>query len=107
MCRKRSAYRSEEQEARLKARGYVSHIHERAYRNSPLTPKQEAANKKRSHVRVRIEHVFGHIETSMHGCYIRTIGIARAKAKIGLEVLAYNISRFTFLMRAKGRPVAA
>jgi len=50
-------------------------------------------------VRVRVEHVFGHIETAMNGCYVRTIGIARATAKIGMENLAYNISRFTFLMR--------
>ncbi len=76
-----SAYRSEEQEARLKKQGRASHIHERAYRNKPLTPEQEAANTERSRVRVRIEHVFGHIETAMHGCYVRTIGIARAKAK--------------------------
>jgi transposase, IS5 family len=94
-----SAYRSEEQEARLKDKGCVSYIHERAYRNKPLTPEQEAANTERSRVRVRVEHVFGHIENTMNGCYVRTIGIARAKAKIGMENLAYNISRFTFLMR--------
>jgi hypothetical protein len=35
----------------------------------------------------------------MNGCYVRTIGFARAQAKIGLENLAYNISRFSFLMR--------
>jgi len=97
-----SAYRSDEQEERLKKKGCPSHIHERKYRNKPLTPEQEAMNKERSRVRVRIEHVFGHIETSMHGCYVRTIGIARAKAKIGLENLAYNISRYTFLMGARG-----
>ena len=95
-----SAYRSDEQEARLKKNGFTSHIHERAYRNKPLTPEQEAANKERSRVRVRVEHVFGHIETAMNGCYVRTIGMARAKAKIGIEIMAYNISRFTFLMRA-------
>lgn len=94
-----SAYRSEEQEARLKEKGCTSHIHERKYRNKPLTPEQEASNKEKSRIRARVEHVFGHIETSMHGCYVRTIGIARANAKIGMECLAYNISRFTFLMR--------
>ncbi len=97
-----SAYRSEEQEEKLKKQGCASHIHERAYRNKPLTPEQEAANTERSRVRVRIEHVFGHIETAMHGCYVRAIGIARAKAKIGLEVIAYNMSRFTFPMRSRG-----
>ena len=49
---------------------------------------------------MRVENVFGHIETAMNGCYVRTIGIARAKAKIGIEAMAYNISRFTFLMGA-------
>ncbi len=77
------------------------------YRNTPLTPEQEAANTERSRVRARVEHVFGHIETAMNGCYVRTIGKARAEAKIGLENLAYNISRFTFLVRnakATGAP---
>jgi hypothetical protein len=59
-------------------------------------------------VRVRIEHIFGHMETAMQGCYVRTIGLARAQAKIGLENLAYNISRFTFLMRsADATPASA
>ncbi|MDD4617440.1 MAG: transposase [Alphaproteobacteria bacterium] len=88
------------------ARLYFAHLR-KGLSQPPLNAEARGREQKASHVRVRIEHVFGHIETSMHGCYIRTIGIARAKAKIGLEVLAYNISRFTFLMRAKGRPVAA
>jgi transposase, IS5 family len=102
-----SAYQSEAQEARLKEKGCRSHIHERAYRNKPLTPEQEAANTERSRVRVRVEHVFGHMENTMNGCYVRTIGIVRAKAKIGMENIAYNISRFTFLMRqSKATPAS-
>jgi len=57
-----SAYRSEEQEASLLEEGQTSHIHERAYRNKPLTAEQEVANTERSRVRVRVEHIFGHIE---------------------------------------------
>ncbi len=94
-----SAYRSQEQEASLQEQGCASYIHERAYRNKPLTAEQEAANTERSRVRVRVEHIFGHIETAMNGCFVRTIGFARAQAKIGMENLAYNISRFSFLMR--------
>src|ERR1019366_3945057 len=101
-----SAYRSDAQEARLKEKGCTSHIHERAYRNKPLTPEQEAANTEKSRVRVRVEHVFGHIETAMDGCYVRTIGFARAQAKIGLENLAYNVSRFAFLMRGSDATTA-
>jgi len=97
-----SAYRSEELEKHLKEQGYTSNIHERSYRAKPLTPEQRAANEERSRVRARVEHVFGHIGTAMHGCYVRTIGFARARAKIGLENLAYNLSRFTFLMGSRG-----
>lgn len=100
-----SAYRSNEQEARLKEKGHTSHIHERAYRNKPLSEAQKAANTEKSRIRARCEHVFGHIETSMKGCFVRTIGINRARAKIGLENLAYNISRFTFLMTRRGAGV--
>jgi IS5 family transposase len=100
-----SAYRSDKQEASLKEKGCISHIHERGYRNHPLTPEQKAANTERSRVRVRVEHVFGHMETAMNGCYVRTIGLIRAKAKTGMENLAYNISRFTFL--SKQRPHTA
>jgi len=35
---------------------------------------------------------------------VRTIGIVRAKAKIGLRKLTYNIQRFTFLEGARERP---
>ncbi len=102
-----SAYRSEEQEQRLKEKGYKSHIHERSYRGKPLTPEQETANTERSRVRVRVEHVFGHIETAMNGCYVRTVGKLRADAKIGLENITYNISRFTFLMGTHARGASA
>jgi len=47
-----SAYRSQEQEARLKDKGCTSNIHERAYRNKPLTPAQSAANTQRSRARL-------------------------------------------------------
>ncbi len=102
-----SAYRSDEQEERLKQKDYTSQIHERAYRNKPLTEEQKTENSRKSVTRARCEHVFGHIETTMHGCFVRTIGIARATAKTGLENLAYNISRFVFLMRTKDGTIPA
>jgi IS5 family transposase len=94
-----SAYRSQAQEQRLLEAGYVSQIHERAYRGSVLSEAQKLENTAKSRVRARGEHIFGHIQNSMNGCYVRNVGIARARAKIGLESLAYNISRFTFLMK--------
>jgi hypothetical protein len=62
-------------EARPKEKGNTSHIHERAYRNTLLTPERMAANTDRS--RVRVEHIFGHIETATRGRYVRTRGMAK------------------------------
>ena len=94
-----SAYRSAEIEAALAARNLTSHIHRRGNRNKPLTKRQEAANKTRSKVRARVEHVFGNQHNSMGGKFIRTIGILRATAKIGLQNLAYNMRRLVVLER--------
>jgi transposase, IS5 family len=94
-----SAYRSEKTEATLADKKYNSRIHERAYRNAPLTDEQKALNKEKSSVRARVEHVFGHMQTSLGGMLIRSIGAARAKLNIGLMNLTYNISRIEILIR--------
>jgi IS5 family transposase len=94
-----SAYRSAETEAKLSLRGLRSRIHHRANRNHPLSQAQENANRQKSRVRARIEHVFGAQQNSPGGRIVRTIGIARAKAKIGLQNLAYNIRRLVTLER--------
>jgi IS5 family transposase len=94
-----SAYRSAEAEAKLSLRGLRSRIHLRASRNHPLSKAQTNANRQKSKVRARIEHVFGAQQNSPGGRIVRTIGIARAKAKIGLQNLAYNIRRLVTLER--------
>jgi len=91
-----SAYRSAETEAKLSLRG---RIHQRANRNHPLSQAQENANREKSRVRARIEHVFGAQQNSPGGRIVRTIGIVRAKAKIGLQNFAYNIRRLMTLER--------
>ena len=95
-----SAYRSAETEAKLAERAMTSHIHRRGSRNKPLTPRQEAANRTRSKVRARVEHVFGNQHNSMGGKFVRTIGIVRATVKIGMQNLAYNMRRLVVLERA-------
>ena len=95
-----SAYRSAETEAKLAARGMTSHIHRRGRRGKPLTPRQQAANKTRSKVRARVEHVFGNQHSAMGGKFVRTIGIARATMKIGMQNLAYNMRRLVVLERS-------
>jgi IS5 family transposase len=94
-----SAYRSVETEAKLKARGFRSRIHRRGRRNHPLSDAQTRANRAKSSIRARIEHVFGAQQSSAGGRIVRTIGIVRARAKIGLQNLAYNIRRLVTLDR--------
>ena len=94
-----SAYRSAETEAKLDKRGFKSRIHNRASRNHPLSDAQVEANRKKSRIRARIEHVFGAHENAPGGRLIRTIGAVRARAKIGLQNLVYNIRRLVTLER--------
>jgi transposase, IS5 family len=46
-------------------------------------------------VRAAIEHVFGRQKHAM-GLFLRTIGIVRARAKIGMANLAYNPTRYVW-----------
>jgi len=42
---------------------------------------------------IRLSNLFGFVENSMNGSFVRTIGLARAEAKIGMMNLTYNICR--------------
>src|SRR3954465_15062436 len=73
--------------------------HRRAYRNRKLSEAQKAANTTRSKVRARVEHVFGDQKNGMGAKLVRTIGIVRARCKIGMTNLVYNMCRFVCLAR--------
>ena len=94
-----SAYRSAEIEAALKEKGLRSRIHRKGRRNKPLSEREKQGNKTRSSVRVRVEHVFGAQSNDMGGTLVRSVGLVRAKARIGLKNLAYNMRRLVQLER--------
>lgn len=94
-----SAYRSADIETTLKARGLTSRIHRKGKRGRPLSEWAKQGNRTKSSVRVRVEHVFGAQANDMGGTLVRTIGLVRAKAKIGMKNLAYNIRRLGQLRR--------
>jgi IS5 family transposase len=71
-----------------------NHIHQKGRQDKPLTEEQKADNRAKSKVRARVEHIFGFIENSMNGSYIRSIGLARAATAIGLINLTYNMFRY-------------
>jgi len=56
-------------------------------------------NKKRASVRAHIEHVFA-VQKDKMDLFIRTIGIERARVKVGLANLVYNMKRLIFLERS-------
>ena len=77
--------------------GFDSQIHERGYRNHPLSEEQKQSNRSKSKIRTKVEHVFGTWAMQMGGKLVRSIGIVRAKAQLGLKNLTYNLLRYTFL----------
>ena len=91
-------------EAKLRAHGLKSRIHRKGKRGEPLTRQGKSSNRTKSAVRARVEHVFGAQTNDMGGTLVRTIGIARAKAKIGMKNLAYNMRRLVQLRRINPCP---
>ena len=63
-----------------------------------MTPREQEGNKTRSKIRSRIEHIFGVQAQRAGNLLLRTIGIARARAKIGLRNLVYNLDRIGMLL---------
>jgi len=90
-----SAYRSEEAEAMLRKKGYISRVHHRAWGGQSLNASQIHWNKARSKVRARVEHIFGHQVQAMRQTLLRGIGLERLRLKIGMANLAYNMRRLT------------
>jgi IS5 family transposase len=93
-----TAYRSAANEEFMERNGFVSHVHRKRPKGRPMPEAIRRANNAKSKIRSRVEHVFAEQKDRM-GLFIRTIGIARAKTKIGLANLVYNIKRLLFLRR--------
>lgn len=96
-----SAYSGEPIKKVLNKKKIRNRIHEKGYRDQPLTERQKNMNRKKSKIRARVEHVFGFMTNSMKGIFIRTIGKVRARATIGMMNLMYNMSRYLQLRRVK------
>ncbi len=77
------------------ARVRVAHPSQEAA-GSAEPERMRIANAQKSKVCNAVEHVFAQQKDPM-GLVVRTIGIARARVKIGMANLAYNIRRFVWL----------
>ena len=90
-----SAYRSQKNETWLEGQMLTSRIHRRKPAGKPMPQATAQANAKKSAIRARVEHVLAH-QKNRFGLFIRTIGLARAEAKLTLANLAYNFDRLVF-----------
>ena len=90
-----TAYRSQSNEKWLATNDFISRIHRRKPHGKPMPKRSLSANAKKSSIRARVEHVFAH-QKNRYGLFIRTIGLARAEAKLTLANLAYNFDRLIF-----------
>jgi IS5 family transposase len=96
-----SAYRSAAISEKLEAQGYRDRIHRKAVRGKPLNERDRAANRTKSKVRARVEHVFGRqaqFAGQLGKTLLRCIGVRRARATIGLRNLTYNLDRYARLV---------
>jgi transposase, IS5 family len=90
-----TAYRSKKNEGWLDQNGYVSDIHHKKPKGRPMSEQTARANGRRSKIRAFVEHVFAQQKSRM-GLFVRTIGLARARTKIGMANLAYNLTRYVW-----------
>jgi IS5 family transposase len=93
-----SAYRSEDKLNELKKRKYREHLQRKGCRHKKLTDREAQGNRTRSRIRSRVEHVFGVQAKRAGNLIVRTIGLIRVKAKVGLRNLAYNFDRYCTLV---------
>ena len=82
----------------------TSRIHHRKPAGKPIPRHIARANAKKSSIRAAVEHVFAHQKTRF-GLFIRTIGLARAEAKLdaGEHRLQLRPPGFHERRRAMGR----
>lgn len=97
-----SAYRAARIFEFLERWGLREHVQRKGDRGRPLGEWEKRGNRTRARVRALVEHIFGAQTMRAGDLVVRTIGIARARAKIGLRNLAYNIERCAMLKAARG-----
>jgi len=97
-----SAYRSKEIMGILEKWGLREHVQRKKTRGHDLNSNEKQGNRTRARIRARVEHVFGAMTMRAGILLLRSIGMIRARAKIGLRNLAYNMERYAMLAATKG-----
>jgi transposase, IS5 family len=98
-----TAYRSAANLVLLERRGRRPQFQRKKPRGRKMPAHIARGNATRARVRARVEHVFAAQKCRL-GLVVRTVGMVRARVKIGLANLAYN---FTRLARLQGQTAPA
>ena len=98
-----TAYRSAANLSLLARRGLAPQFQRTKPRGKPMPPHLARGNATRARVRVAVEHVFA-LQKCRLGLVIRSVGLARAKARLGRANLVTNMRRLVWF---ETRPVPA
>jgi transposase, IS5 family len=93
-----TAYRSAANLALLDRRGLMPQFQRKKPRGKPMPAHIIRGNATRARVRSRVEHVFAAQKCRLR-LVVRTVGMMRARVRIGLANLAYNFTRLAWLDR--------
>lgn len=88
-----SAYVGQKQDSTIEKYQMNNKVHEKGYKDAPLTEIQKESNTEKSRTRARVEHIFGFMENTMNSMTLDCIGIKRATANVGMMNLVYNMFR--------------
>lgn len=88
-----AAYSSKELEELYLEKGIISKVNQQGYRNKKITRRQQRENRRKSKIRCRVEHIFGFMENSMNGIFLRYRTLVRNAAGIAMMNLTYNLFR--------------
>jgi transposase, IS5 family len=91
-----TAYRSAANLALLDRRGLKPQFQRKKPRGRKMPAHIARGNATRARVRSRVEHVFAAQKCRL-GLIVRTVGMVRARAKIGMANLVYNFTRLAWL----------
>lgn len=91
-------YAKATRETALRAAGYRDRLQRKGQADRPISPAQQHRNQNIAKQRAFGEHPFARL-AQMGGKYLRTIGLARAKAVIELKVIAHNLMHLSRLQQ--------
>jgi IS5 family transposase len=98
-----TAYRSKANLEMLERRGLKAEFQRPKPRGKPMPAHVRRGNATRAKIRSKVEHVFAAQKVRLK-LVVRTVGLARATAKIALANLAYNFLRLAW---HRGRTASA